>query len=232
MRNLFSKKIENIHKNMMECHRDSEKYSPTITGAEREIFNRELFQKILPINYRVGAGSIVDSEGNETGQVDAVIELPFSLSFPISSGENRLYLADTIGAAFEIKSDLNKQWNEAMNKVKEIKELHRTKIKNDDIVLLDNLKIPAFIISFKGPKNLETLYKKMANINPKDWPDGILIIEHGTFYGRAGGCDSVYEAQDPSYAILSFIACLYKVLHKYSANTVGVDNYHALLKKH
>lgn len=229
MRNLFSKKIENIHKNMMECHRDSERYSPTITGAEREIFNRELFQKILPTNYRIGAGCIVDSTGDETGQIDAVIELPFSLSFPISSGENRLYLADTIGAAFEIKSDLNKQWDEAIRKVNEIKKLDRIQIKSGDIALLDILKIPAFIIAFKGPKNLDTIYKKLGNLQIKDWPDGILIIEHGVFYGRAAGCNTVYEAQDPSHAILSFISCLYKVLHKYSTNTVGVDNYHTLI---
>ena len=229
MKELFSKKIENIHKNLMECYRDTQKHSPTITGAEREIFNRELFQKILPITYRVGAGTIVDSKGSKTGQIDAVIELPFSLSFPISSGENRLYLADTIGAAFEIKSDLNNQWNEAIAKIEEIKKLNRYKMEKGEMTLLDTLNIPAFIISYTGQKNLKTIYKKLESVQHKNQPDGILIIEDGIFYGRAAGCDSVYEAENPSGAILAFISCLYKVLRKYSSNTADLDNYREIL---
>lgn len=168
MNHLFAKKIENLHKNLMECYNDTEKYAPSIIGAEREIFNRELFQKILPSNYRVGAGTIVDSQNHETGQIDAVIELPFSLSFPISSNENRLYLADTIGAAFEIKSNLNQQWDEAILKIKEIKKLNRYSLKPGDFALLDTLKIPSYIISFKGPKKLDTIFKKFEDIQLKD----------------------------------------------------------------
>ncbi len=60
MKSLFSKKIEDIYRNLMGCYEDTNRYSPTITGAEREIFNKELFQKILPTSYRVGSGSIID----------------------------------------------------------------------------------------------------------------------------------------------------------------------------
>lgn len=229
MKELFKKKIENIHKNLMECYRDTMDYSPTIVGAEREIFNRELFQKILPNTYRIGAGSIIDSSGKSTGQIDAVIELPFSLSFPISSGENRLYLADTIGAAFEIKSDLNSQWNDAILKIEEIKKLNRNKVEKDEYALGDIIKIPSFIISFKGPKNLDTIFKKLGSIQPIYRPDGVLIIDDGIFYGRAAGCDSVYEAESKSGGILAFISCLYKVLEKYSKNTTDVDQYRNLI---
>lgn len=229
MKELFSSKIENIYKNMMECHRDTQKYSSVIIGSEREIFNRELFQKILPKTYRVGAGAIIDSRGGETGQIDAVIELPFSISFPISSGENRLYLADTIGAAFEIKSNLNSQWEDAINKVKEIKELNRKEISKGEVTTLDSINIPAFIVAFTGQKKLETIYKKLESVEPRYWPDGILIIEDGIFYGKAAGCDRVYEAESPSGAILAFISCLYKILQNYSSNTVAIDNYRKIL---
>lgn len=229
MKELFKKKIENIQKNLMECHRDSKDYSPTITGAEREIFNRELFQKILPNTYRVGAGSIVDFHGNSTGQIDAVIELPFSLSFPISSGEYRLYLADTIGAAFEIKSDLSVQWDDAISKVAELKKLNREKVEKGDYVLGDVIKIPTFIISFKGQKSLDTIFKKLKSVEKINWPDGVLIIENGIFYGRAAGCDSVYEAENKSGGILAFISCLYKILEKYSKNAADIDKYRDLL---
>lgn len=229
MNKLFSKKIQNIHSNLMECYRDSQFYSPSITGAEREIFNRELFQRILPSNYRVGAGTIVDSQDHQTGQIDAVIELPFSLSFPISSGENRLYMADTIGAAFEIKSDLNNQWDDAIAKIKEIKQLNRYFIEPDEFAMLDTLKIPAYIIAFTGSKKLDTIYKKLESVAIRDRPDGIFIIEHGILYGRVLGGNSVYEAHDPQRAILAFISAIYHVLQQYSSNTVDIDRYQNLL---
>lgn len=230
MNELFSNKIQSIYDGLMNCYKETQKYSPTITGAEREIFNRELFQKILPISYRVGAGTIVDCNNHMTGQIDAVIELPFSLSFPVSSNENRLFLADTIGAAFEIKSDLNVQWGDAINKIKEIKALNRVDVTKEKYNLADELKIPSFIISFKGPKDIETIFNKIGNLSSIDCPDGILIIEHGIFYGRAAGCDCVYEVNgDIKRAILTFISCLYKVLKRYSSNSAELDQYYRIL---
>jgi len=229
MNELFARKIENIYKNLMECYRDTEKYAPSIIGAEREIFNRELFQKILPSNYRVNAGTITDCMGKETGQIDAVIELPFSLSFPISSAENRLFLADTIGAAFEIKSNLNSKWDEAISKIKEIKKLNRYYMKEGEMVLLDNLKIPSYIIAFTGPKKVDTILEKFTGIQVKDRPDGIWVIEHGTFYGRIPGGNSVFEVHNPRRAVLAFISCIYQTLQNYSKNTADLDIYQNLL---
>lgn len=163
------------------------------------------------------------------GQVDAVIELPFSLSFPVSSEENRLYLADTVGAAFEIKSNLNAQWEDAIKKIKEIKQLNRINTSKEKYLMGDTLKIPSFIIGFTGPKNIDTLYKKLGNLCDLDKPDGVLIIEHGIFYGRAAGCNSVYEAETTQGALLSFVSCLYKVLRKYSSNSDELDEYRNIL---
>lgn len=227
-KDLFARKVENLHKNMMECHRDSQLYAPSITGAEREIFHRELLSKILPSSYRVGAGTIVDSNGIESGQVDAVIELPFSLSFPISSAENRLYLADTVGIAFEIKSDLNVQWDDALAKVREIKALSRKRMESHTYEKADTIKIPTFIIAFKGPKKLDTIFEKV-NPGAVDAPDGVFIIESGIFYGRVAGVQNVMEVTGNSKSIIGFISCIYQVLHQYSSSTVNLDVYNNLL---
>lgn len=221
---LFKKKIENIHKNMMECHRDSQQYASVITGSEREIFHRELLSKILPTSYRVGAGTIVDSNGKETGQVDAVIELPLSLSFPIASNENRLYIADTVGIAFEIKSDLNVQWNDALAKVREIKALNRKRMENGAYEMGDTIKIPTFVIGFKGPKKLDSIFEKM-NAFAIDAPDGIFVIESGIFYGRVAGTNCVHEAEGISQSVLAFISCIYKVLNQYAHSVANLDSY-------
>lgn len=213
---------------MLECHRDSQKYSSSIIGDEREIFQKNLLSKILPSNYRFGSGTITDSKGRETGQIDTVIELPFSLSFPISTGNNRLYLADSVGAAFEIKSDLFKQWDEAIRKIKEIQELNRYTINENDFALLDDLKIPAFIIAYKGFKNLDTIYKRLQNVESRYWPNGILIIESGIFLGLKN--NSHYECVGNSTSILGFVSHLYNYLNKYSKNIVDLNKYSELLK--
>lgn len=229
MKELFKKKIENIHSNLIECYRDSQSYSPTITGTEREIFHQNLLTKILPNNYRVGSGTITDHKGNETGQIDLIIELPFSLSFPVSSGDNRLYLADTVGAAFEIKSDLNNQWNNSVNKIREIFEISRTKTKDkNEVIMLHDVQIPSFIIGFKGFKTIDAIEKKLSEIPSRYWPNGILIIESNIFYGIHGGNGSIIST-GKGQCILGFISYLNEILQNYAKKTIDLNNYSDLL---
>lgn len=225
---LFSEKLKNIHDDMMKCYQDSKKYSPTITGFEREIFQNELLSKILPNTYRIGSGSITDYKGRETGQIDLVIELPFSLSFPISSGQNRLYLANTVGCAFEIKSNLYNQWDEAMDKIKEIKALHRTKSEEREMVMLTDVQIPTFIVSYTGYIDKETIYEKLKTVDRRDWPNGIFIIDSGLFLGLYGG-DGVLETKSKSGSVLGFISYLYQVLHTYRNSNIDLYDYKDLL---
>lgn len=226
--NLFKRKIENLHSNLMECYRDSANYSSSITGFEREIFHSYLLSKILPSNYRIGSGTITDHRGIETGQIDCVIELPFSVSFPISSGHTKLYLADTVGAAFEIKSNLSTQWNDAIKKIKEIKDLNRYMLKEGDFALLNDLKIPTFIIAYKGFTNIETIFDKLSEMQPRDWPNGIFIIESGIFIGLNGN-KGQYECVGKGESMLGFISYLYETLQHYSKLNANLNAYLNLL---
>lgn len=228
MKELFSKKIEGIHKSLIECYRDTQNYSPSIIGAEREIFQRELLSKILPSTYRIGSGTICDAEGNETGEIDAVIELPFSLSFPISSGQHRLYLADTVGMVLEIKSNLYNKWDEAINKTIEVKRLNRYKPEEGEIILLESCKIPVFIVAYKGFGDINTIYEKLSEIQMRDRPDGILVIESGIFWSRGQG-GSLYEARTNRGSILAFISCVYRYLQAYSHLTINLFDYVKIL---
>lgn len=228
MKNLFKKKIDNLHSNLMECYRDSANYPSSITGFEREIFQSYLLSKVLPSNYRIGSGTITDHSGVETGQVDCIIELPFSISFPLSSGHNKLYLADTVGAAFEIKSDLSKQWDNAIEKIKEIKELNRYVINEGDYAILNDLKIPTFIIAYKGFKNIDTIFNRLQKMQSRDWPNGIFIIESGIFVGL-NGVNGNYECIGKSTSTLGFISYLYEILQHYSKVNVNLNAYSDLL---
>lgn len=225
---LFKQKLENIHSNLMQRHTDSSYYSSPIIGAEREAVKKELLSFILPPGYRIGSGTIVDAYGAETGQIDAVIEQPFSLSFPIATDTNRLYLADTVGAAFEIKSNLNIQGAEALEKIREIKSLWRHKKKKEEIVLYDKLLIPAYIIAYTGPKKLTTIAKKYINVRDSNYPNGVLIIDNELFYGRGAGGDW-FEVKGKADSMMAFLACVVQSLQFTAQQKIDLLKYSKLL---
>jgi hypothetical protein len=73
---------------------------------EREIFVQALLKDLFPPQFRLGTGTIIDSKGTPSGQIDIAIELPNVPSFPIPPGVARIYLAEGVAAVIEVKSDL------------------------------------------------------------------------------------------------------------------------------
>lgn len=224
MRELFKKKLSNIHSNLLERYRDSQHYTAPIVGAEREAVKKELLSVILPPGYRIGSGTIVDARDGDSGQVDAVIEQPFSLSFPIASDVNRLYLAQTVAAAFEIKSDLDNQGQAAMAKVEKIRRRLKKEIKDDEIVMFDRHAIPTFIVGYTGPKTIQTVEKNFIDPRNRFAPTGVLIIESEIFYGRAPG-GSWHIAEGKETCILAFFSCLVSSLQYSSQQEVDLLEY-------
>jgi hypothetical protein len=146
---------------------------------------------------RVGKGAIVDANCAQIGQVDAVLEKSFPLSFPVSSEQNRPYLADNVALAFEIQSNLYMQFETAMEKTAEIERLRRASetLGNGGFVMHDWLFNPTFIIGFRGHSTLYSIYKaSIPSIRAADSVNAVLSIESGTFVGRRlarfedGGC--------------------------------------------
>tara|TARA_A200000159_G_C7323391_1_gene339835 strand:+ start:1299 stop:1994 length:696 start_codon:yes stop_codon:yes gene_type:complete len=224
---LLKEKLKNLNATLLKTYSDTVGYTSPVLGAEREVVTKQLLNFILSPGYRVGSGAIIDEKGRETGHVDAIIEQPFSLSFPISSDTNRLYLAGAVGAAFEIKSDLYTQEKEALNKVEEIKALHRYSPDKDEIVEFGTLLIPTFIISFKGPKKIKTLednFLKPSNQNP----NGVFIIESGLFCGRASD-GTWYKGKGEAESMLAFIACVNRSLEYIESESTDLRGYIDLL---
>ncbi|MFQ2132915.1 DUF6602 domain-containing protein [Aeromonas hydrophila] len=227
---LFKDKLVNIHTNLINVYNESKGYTSPILGAEREIVTKQLLTHILPPLYRVGSGAIVDEEGNQTGHIDAIIEQPFSLSFPIASDSNRLYVADAVGAAFEIKSDLNTQADDALTKVKEIKKIKRHELKNGELYFDDTLLIPTFIIGFKGQKKKETIEEKFIKPLDNTYPNGVLILDSEIFYGR-GSDGNWYIATGKAESMLAFISCVVESLKVVHSKDFKLHRYESHLKR-
>lgn len=229
--NFLKQKLEGIHAGLIRAYADSKQYAPSIIGAEREIINRSLLSLALAPGYRVGTGTILDQHGDDSGQVDIVIEQPFSLSFPISSDQNRLFLAPSVCAAFEVKSDLSKQGKDAMKKVAEIKNLHRTLVKKGQFHNYDDISIPTFIVGFKGPsteRGMEKIYKTFSN---KLIPNGILSIDGEIFYGRMPGSGGHMIAKGKEASLFAFLQCVTETLKHAGGNDFKLDEFQSLIAK-
>lgn len=241
---LLSSKLKNIHTVLMQAYTNTHGFTSPVQGDERETVIRELLRLVLPMSYRLGKGAIVDAKGAQTGQVDAVFEKPFSLSFPVSSEQNRLYLADNVAAAFEIKSDLYAQSTAAIKKVAEIKRLHREPEPGGESggVMYDELFIPTFIIGFRGYSTLESMYKAfIPNARAANSVNAILNIESGTFVGRRPtryehgeevSKSAWYEREnDPQGALLMFFDCLSNTLRHRVYAEVDLLRFGSLLER-
>lgn len=229
MSNLFKEKLENLHDTLMGAYNNTIGFTSPILGAEREIVTKQLLSHILPPSYRVGSGAIIDEEKRNTGHVDAIIEQPFSLSFPVASDANRLYVASAVGAAFEIKSDLYTQKDDALSKVREIKSIQRHVVKKGDFVFGDALFIPTFIVSFKGHKTMDSIKDNFINPRDSNYPDGVFIIESKLFYGRSAA-GNWYEATGKSQSMLAFISCVTESLKISNQQQFNISKYSELLK--
>ncbi len=197
--------------------------SSATQGREREAFVRLFLAEMLPAVHRFGSGDITDARGEKSGQVDVVIESPFLPSLH-SLGLERLYLAESVGAALEVKSDLGKKWDEVLETARAVKRLTRTARVTGMYGGRPSTRIPLFAVGYTGWKSLETLKEKLGD----GLVDGILIIDAMLFastsqpvlegedgQARSGDLVDRYtlsRGQDAE-ALWAFLCCLTEALH-------------------
>lgn len=205
----------------------SEKQS-AIKGTEREIFVASFLREMFPPQFRFGSGVITDANENTTGQLDIVIELPFAPSFTLGNGAPRVYLADTVGAVIEVKSDLSDQWSEirkqlegrddAQSSFKALKQIKRRVIvPTGSGDLIQSETIPAYAVGYRGFKTLKALVDRMKAANGEyvSWLRGALIVGDPTQDGPSlfAGNDGKTKCEGPE-AIGAFINSLHWELHR------------------
>src|ERR1051325_9735832 len=122
---LLRERLTGIQQVLMGHHRGGRDLPNAVIGNEREYILNGFLAKVLPSVFRFGRGVITDSHGQITGQMDTIMELPFSPNYSMPSGEERLYLAESVCAVIEIKSDLSGQWAQVERTVETVKPLRR-----------------------------------------------------------------------------------------------------------
>jgi len=197
MNAVLCSRIDAIRHALMAHHQGGRGLPSDTIGEERQFLVDRYLREVLPPIYRFGSGVILDPDGNSTGALDVVMELPFAPSFPMPGGGNqRLYLAESVAAVLEVKSDLHKQWDQATATIKRVKALKRDlrttaglllEASPDPIPRIEvGTSMPCYVIAYKGHKTASALAELLAGAETDSRPDGVLVIESGAFVGHAG----------------------------------------------
>ncbi len=120
------KRIKGIQQQLMATYQATIDLSSASKGNEREFFIDLFLSQVLPSHYRFGTGDATDKQGNRSGQLDVVVEFPFLPSLPLAGGSKyRLYLAESIAAVIEVKSNAANQWDQVVQTAIKLSKISR-----------------------------------------------------------------------------------------------------------
>jgi len=185
----IQQRIQGIYQVLQSAFEAGALLSSASKGYERETFISLFLNEILPPIYRFGTGDITDAITNsdtsrKSGQIDIVIEMPWAPSFPIPAGGGvRLYPAEAVGAAIEVKSDIERQWKQVVRQAGKLailrQRLSGITVGNGELGVPNatDEPIPFFAVGYKGWKTTKTVSKHLRDVAL----DGILIIKHQIF---------------------------------------------------
>jgi hypothetical protein len=136
---------------LLAAHGGGGAISSASRGRERQLFVEAFLSQVLPVPFRFGTGDITDGSGVKTGEIDIVVEYPFGPSFPLlGAPSTRLYLAESVAAVIEVKSDLAAQWSQVKRSAAAVASITR---RPDLAVQGDTImppRIPFFAVSPLG----------------------------------------------------------------------------------
>lgn len=170
-------RLAGIQSLLLSVHKAGAAMSASSKGTEREHFVKVFLAEVLPPPFRFGMGEITDTAGRESGQIDVVVEYPFLPSLPTTAGSPRLYLAEGVAAAIEVKSDVAAQWREVEATANALRALERRFGNTSSMGEPPGVKVPLFAVGYRGWSEAETLKKHVEG----GMVDGILVIETGLF---------------------------------------------------
>ena len=196
-------RLEGTRQFLIGVHQATAASSSATKGTERSEFLNTFLAEALPSIYRFGTGDITDAAGHRSGQIDIVVEHPFAPNLPIQPGLPRLYLAEGVAAAIEVKSNVGSQWQQVLHTASQLAPLQRTLGFAMSMGGEPLLFVPLFAVGYTGWATLETVQQNLAAANHETV--GILVIDPGIYVSRFG-----VAAMGP-HALWAFICDLYRV---------------------
>ena len=164
-----------------------------VKGYGREALAGEFLKTHLPDQIDILTGEIIDTEDLRSGQIDIILQSKKSPRIPLW-GNIHLSYADSVIAAIEVKSDLNKNHLiKSLDASAKLKKLKREVelIGRKSMVPLNH--IPYIVFAYTGSE-VETLLKNINHygsrnrIKPNDYvPDMIVVLDKDYYVCRNDG---------------------------------------------
>lgn len=172
-----------IQSMLMGAYHAGASLSSATKGSERATFIDSFLSNVLPPIYRFGTGDATDAAGHRSGQLDVVMEYPFSPSLPIvGANQSRLYLSEGVAAVIEVKSNAASQWKQAEATALALKPLTRTFGSSVSFGPAPT-SIPLFVVGYTGYKTIAAL---QSQIQQGGDIFGALIIDTGLYVSQSG----------------------------------------------
>lgn len=195
-------RLAGIQQILAGVHASGSTVSTSSRGTERETFINAFLANVFPNPFRFGHGDITDRAGNRSGQVDVVVEYPFLPSLPVTGGSGtRLYLAEGVAAAIEVKSDVSTQWKEVLSTANQLSPIRRAFGATLVMGQPPTPQIPLFAVGYKGWQRVETVQERIRD----GAIGGVLVLDPGIFVG-SGPYDGIV-ATGP-WALWGLIGCM------------------------
>ena len=212
-KNHLISRLDAILKQLIAAYQGSSPMGSTIKGYEREYFIDIFLRNCLPSHLRLGSGEVTDRDEKKTGQLDIIIEQPFSPSLPLlGSSRQRLYFAEGVGAVIEVKSDLQKQWDEVVRTAQKVESQTIMGGSSSGIVerRFPKGKIPFIAVGYRGWKKSKVIENKRRD--HQRTIDGILQLEPARFVvcscDKDSREDDVFEGASALGALLIILSHL------------------------
>jgi hypothetical protein len=177
-------RLSGITNILMGVHQASGQMTAMTSGEERQAFIESFLANVLPPIYRFGRGDCTDGVGRRSGQLDVVVEYPFSPSLPsVGNSPTRLYLAESVAAVVEVKSNVAAQWSQAQHTSRQLSPLRRSFGATMQMGgFAPTEQIPLFVAGYTGWTTMDTVETHLTQ-NPD--VAGILVINSGLFASSA-----------------------------------------------
>jgi hypothetical protein len=203
------KRIEGIQSILMAHHAAGSNLPTATKGNEREVLVREFLAKVLPPPFRFGTGAVIDSTGRQTGQIDIIVEFPFLPSFPTPGAPERLYLADSVAFAIEVKSNLSTQWAQVVEKAAQLSPLRRTWSGHLHFgahgvpasAARSESQIPLIAVGFEGAATSKSLGEKIAALPSDKRVHGAAVLQSGAYACTVAGATRAADGAEGLFAL-------------------------------
>jgi len=194
-------RLEGIRKILLAHHAAGAMLPNATKGNEREALLREFLTKVFPPPIRFGSGAVIDQFERISGQIDVVAEFPFFPSFPTPGAAERLYLAESVSFAIEVKSNLAAQWSQVEHSAEAFLPLRRTWSGHLEfhgqtlgVSEASTSRVPFVAIGYGGFGSVEALEKRLNETPEERRPDAALVLESGAYVGLLTGSRGIGAA--------------------------------------